>query len=176
MKEQPTNHTKVKKERQKRMTVGDLMTTDVKVCASNDGLDVAARLMWANDCGSVPVVGENGRVVGMLTDRDICMAALTQGGALTQLCVSNAMAKVVHSCLPEEPLATAEDLMALHRVRRIPVVNTDGRLVGILSLSDLAREAARQRSRKKKAEVTVDGVSRTLAAVCERHDLVAAAV
>ena len=95
MKEQPTRDTKVKKERRKSMTVGDLMTTDVKACGSHDGLDVPARLMWANDCGCVPVVDESGHVVGMLTDRDICMAALTQGGPLTQLRVSNSMAKVL---------------------------------------------------------------------------------
>lgn len=175
MKEQPKNDMRVKKEREKRMTVGDLMTTDVKTCGSNDGLDVPARLMWANDCGSVPVVDENGHVLGMLTDRDICMAALTQGGPLTELRVSNAMASVVYSCVPEDLLATAEDLMGLHRIRRLPVITTDGRLVGILSLSDLAREASRQRSRKKKADVTVDGVSKTLAAVCERHDLISIA-
>ena len=141
MKEQAKNGTRVKKEREKRMTVGDLMTRDVKTCGCQDGLDVAARLMWANDCGSVPVVDENGRIVGMLTDRDICMAALTQGGPLTHLCVANAMANVVYSCLPEDSLATAEDLMRDHQIRRLPVMTADGTFWVSLNASGESRAA-----------------------------------
>ena len=152
------------------MKVRHLMTPDVNTCRPHDGLDIAARLMWANDCGCVPVLDANGRVIGMLTDRDICMAALTQGGPLAQLRVASAMANHVYSCEPEDSLAAAEELMRVHQIRRLPVIAADGRLAGILSLSDLAREAARQRSRKKKADVTVDGLSRTLAAVSEPHE------
>ena len=64
------------------MKVGDLMTKDVKACSQHDSLNRAAQLMWENDCGSVPVVDSDSKVVGMLTDRDICMAAYTKGIAL----------------------------------------------------------------------------------------------
>ncbi len=81
------------------MNVSDLMTTAVKSCVIGDSLQRAAQLMWENDCGVVPVLDGEGRVVGMITDRDICMAAYTHGQALWQLPVSGAMAKQVHGVM-----------------------------------------------------------------------------
>jgi CBS domain-containing protein len=171
MKHHATSNANPTTQKDSHMKVRDLMTTDVNTCQPHDGLDIAARLMWANDCGSLPVLDEDGHLVGMITDRDICMAALTQGGPLTQLRVESAMAGHVYSCEPEDSLPAAEALMRLHQIRRLPVIAADGRLAGILSLSDLAREATRHRSRKKKADVTADGLTQTLAAVSQPHDL-----
>jgi len=153
------------------MNVGELMTRDVRTCAPHDALDTAANLMWTCDCGCVPVVNETGRVIGMLTDRDICMAALTQAGPLSALRVESAMAKYVHWCKPEDTLLTALDLMRSHQVRRLPVVDDDGGLVGIISLNDLIREATRKRPHKGKADVTTTGISQALAALCEPRSL-----
>ena len=149
------------------MNVRDLMTQDVKTCRSHDSLDVAASLMWSSDCGCVAVVDEAGRVVGMLTDRDICMAALTQAAPLSQLRAESAMAREVHWCEPEDTLLTALDKMRINQVRRLPVVANDGSLVGIISLNDLIRETTRKRPNKMKTGLTAAGISQTLAAVCE---------
>ena len=123
------------------MKVEDVMTRNVESCGVNQSLSAAARIMWEKDCGCVPVVDPDGRCVGMLTDRDICMAAYTQGQPLWAISVSSAMSHVVHGCLPGDSLSRAELLMRAHQVRRLPVMGFDGQLIGILSLADLAREA-----------------------------------
>lgn len=148
------------------MTVGDLMTRDVKTCRPEDALDVPAKVMWDHDCGCVPVVDDTERVVGMLTDRDICMATYTQNAPPGGLRVSSAMSKQVHACRPEDPLLVVEKIMRTHRVRRLPVVAADGRLVGILSINDLAREAAREHAPQTR-EVSPEGLTETLAVICE---------
>ena len=87
------------------MNVGQLMTRTVHACNPDDPLHVAAQIMWEQDCGCVPVVvDEEGgsRVVGMLTDRDVCMAAYTQGKALAVIKVSSAMSREVCSCRPTD--------------------------------------------------------------------------
>jgi CBS domain-containing protein len=123
------------------MKVEDLMTTDVGACRPFDSVDRSARIMWERDCGAVPVVDQEGRVVAMLTDRDICMAALTQGRPLEEIHVSSAMSRRLWSCRPQDDVKEAEKVMRTHQVRRLPVIDADGKLVGVLSISDLARVA-----------------------------------
>jgi CBS domain-containing protein len=148
------------------MNVAQLMTSDVKSCPPEDTLTRAAQIMWDNDCGCVPVVDDESRVVGIITDRDLAMAAYTQGRPLSQISVKDAMAHVVHCCRPDDPISVAERIMRVNQIRRLPVTDEQDHLVGILSLNDLAREAARERSLKEK-EVDLGGVSLTLAAICE---------
>ena len=148
------------------MIVEQIMKRPVKACSSHDLLHTAAKIMWDFDCGCVPVV-DGGKVVGMLTDRDICMAAYLQGGPLTAMAVSTAMSRELFVCRPTDPVATAEAVMQEHHVRRLPVVDDEGRLVGMLSLSDLAVESARERRGKSKRDVSADEVVRTLGSVCE---------
>lgn len=147
------------------MNTQDVMTRSAKCCGPEDSLDVAARLMWENDCGSTPVMDENGSVVAMLTDRDICMAAYTQGRALGDIRVKSAMSVSVHCVGPDDTIARASRLMQENQVRRLPVVDSEGHLVGIVSLTDIAREAVRERTQKQRP-VDFDNVVLTLAAVC----------
>jgi CBS domain-containing protein len=149
------------------MDVSDVMTREVRTCTAEDGLQIAAQLMWALGCGCVPVVDEEDRVVGMLTDRDVCIAALAQHRPLDALRAASAMTTEVYWCKPDDTLAAAAELMRAHRVRRLPVVASNGRLVGILSLSDLAREAVRDYRDDTRVDVTPQGIGQTLAAVCE---------
>lgn len=121
------------------MNVGELMTRDVRTCAPSDSMNDAARIMWERDCGCVPVVEADGTVVGMITDRDICMAAYTQGRRLMYMNVGSAASKNVVTVGPNDSIRRAEELMRDAQVHRLPVVDTAGRLVGLLSLSDLAR-------------------------------------
>lgn len=147
------------------MNVGQLMTHTVRACSSEDTLNTAAEIMWNSDCGCVPVVDGERRVVGMITDRDVCMAAYTQGGPLRSLRVDSAMAKEIYSCKPDDTLAAAEELMRSKRIRRLPVTDAGGHLVGIVSLNDIACEAEHEHAQAK-PEVTTDEVGVTLAAVC----------
>jgi CBS domain-containing protein len=148
------------------MNVSDLMTSDVKSCAVNDDLRRAAQIMWENDCGAVPVVDGDGRVVGVITDRDICMAAYTQGQPLSQIPVSNAMATHVHGIHENDSLDAVEALMRRVRVRRVPVLDGDGHLKGILSMNDLTRHAHHSAGRKADG-LSAGSIVQTMAAICE---------
>jgi CBS domain-containing protein len=148
------------------MKVQDLMTRDVGTCRPFAGADEGARVMWERDCGAVPIVDQEGRVVAMLTDRDVCMAALTQGRALSEIRIASAMSRSLWCCRPEDELSQAEEVMKSRKVRRLPVVDGDGKLLGILSLSDLARAATGpKKSRAKTKTVGLSEVGETLAAI-----------
>lgn len=150
------------------MRVEELMTKEVKACNPGDTLERAAQLMWDGDCGCLPVYAGNGvnRVVGVITDRDICMSALFQGKALRELPVSGAMAHQLLACKAGDALADVEKTMREARIRRLPVVDEQGALIGIIGLADLAREAARERSAARQ-DITESEVGDTLAAICE---------
>lgn len=149
------------------MKVRELMTTDVRACSQYDTLNKAAQIMWENDCGAVPVVDEDLRVIGMVTDRDICMAAYTQGVLLTDSRAERAMARGAYTCAPGDEVAAAEKLMRERQVRRLPVTDGDGRLVGIISLNDIARRADRERASKSKRRQVKDAeIVETLGAIC----------
>jgi CBS domain-containing protein len=120
--------------------VRSLMTNRVQACGEADSLARAAQLMWENDCGIVPVV-ENSLVVGVVTDRDVCIATYTQGRAPAEIRVGNVMSKRVYACAVDDSIGNALSLMAEQRVRRLPVTGKDGRLVGMLALADIARWA-----------------------------------
>lgn len=123
------------------MKVEDLMTRDVLFCAPTDPLNVAAKIMWEQDCGCVPVVDKEMVPVGIVTDRDICMGAYTQGLPLNTIPVETVMAKPVLTCEPDDELVIAEEIMRDNRIRRVVVCDLAGKLVGIVSISDLARES-----------------------------------
>jgi CBS domain-containing protein len=125
------------------MKVEQLMTKEVRACSPSHPLNCAAQILWESDCGIVPVVSEDdhGRVVGTLTDRDICMAAYTQGKPLYEISVGSAMAQKVYSCTPATTLDEVMGTMQAAQVRRLPVVDEAGQLLGMVSLADLAREA-----------------------------------
>jgi CBS domain-containing protein len=133
------------------MRVEQLMSKDVTPCDAEDRLNDVAATLWERDCGGVPVVARSadGRVVAMITDRDICMAAYTTGRPLADLRVYEAMSRSLHSCKPGDTARDAEAIMRRNQVRRLPVVDDAGNLAGILSLADLARAAQSQRGKKQ---------------------------
>jgi CBS domain-containing protein len=119
-----------------------IMADAVCTCSPDDTLNGAAQRMWDRDCGAVPVINSDGTLAGIITDRDICMAAYTKGLPLDAIHVKDAMARHVHTCNPEDTLARAATLMAEAQVRRLPVIDAEGRLVGIVALADIARGAS----------------------------------
>ena len=146
------------------MKVQQLMNQPAVTCSAADTLDRAAGLMWEHDCGALPVVGADRRIVGVITDRDVCMAAYTQGLPLASIEVGPVMAKQVHCAQPEDDIEKAEKTMRVNQVRRVPVVADNGRVVGMLSLNDLVLEAYRQHGRQLR-ELAEDKVVSTEAAV-----------
>ena len=145
------------------MRVDKVMTADAVSCRSSDTLAHAAQLMWDHDCGCVPIVDEELRVVGMVTDRDVCMASLHSGQSLHDVQVHEAMAHDPVTCRPDDDVSDAQEAMRRARVRRLPVTDTAGRLVGVLSLHDLAVAAAHER--RWFSGVTMREVAKTFAEV-----------
>jgi CBS domain-containing protein len=128
------------------MNVEAVMNPNVHACRPSDSLNIPARLMWEHDIGCVPVIDDAGMPVGMITDRDIAMAAYTTGRRLEEQLVQAAMSKMVFTVRANEPIEKADALMRERQVRRVPVINASSRLVGILSLNDLARSAGRDQT------------------------------
>lgn len=148
-----------------------LMTTHVRTCQADDALSHAAHLMWNEDCGIVPVLSGR-QVVGVITDRDICMATYIQGKAPAELRVEDSMSKQLFSCSADDSVATALAMMRDGRVRRLPVLTVDGKLLGLLSLADVVRWA------QPLSNPSVDAaITETLAAISARspHKLASAA-
>jgi len=144
------------------MKVAELMVEEVTACSPDDALNRAAQIMWENDCGCVPVVDRAARLIAMLTDRDICMAAYTRGGTLKDIKVSAAMSSELFACKPDDDLLEAQKMMRERQVRRLPVSDDKGRLVGVLSLNDVARAIARK-------AVTKAAAADTLVKICAPH-------
>lgn len=147
------------------MRVEDAMTRTVETCSPDDGLNVAASIMWNRDIGCLPVVeGSEGRIVGMITDRDICMAAYTTGAPIQTIPVRNVMAHKIAAVTPHDHLHAAEHLMRSAQVHRVPVVAPDGKVVGMLTLNDIVRFHARP-AVARTPEVSAEEVAMTLAAI-----------
>jgi CBS domain-containing protein len=120
--------------------------------------------MWERDCGVVPVVDDAGKVLAMITDRDVCMAAFWEEKILAHIPVTIASSRIVYSVRPEDDIEVAEEIMKKRRVRRLPVTDQTGRLVGILSLSDIIRRSARHREELSEGEVV-----QTLSSIVQPH-------
>ena len=119
------------------MLVKDVMTTSPTICNPTDRLDQVAELMVTHDCGAIPVCTAAG-LVGIITDRDIACRAVATGKTPGTLPVSAVMTKPVYTVRQDENVQAAVDLMEAKQVRRLPVLNDEGNVVGIVAPSDLA--------------------------------------
>jgi CBS domain-containing protein len=120
------------------MRVKECTTSPAACCGIDETLSEAAHIMWDDDCGFVPVVDfKSGKLAGVVTDRDACMAAYTRGAPLNQIPVTSAMASNVVTVRPTDDVLRALERMAQHQVRRLPVVDDSGTLVGVISMNDV---------------------------------------
>ena len=144
------------------MLVEEIMTRDALACTEQQTLSEAAQQMWEGDIGAVAVVNEEGVPTGMITDRDICMAGYTQGTPLSEIPLASAMSKNLITVSAYTEVNVAQKLMGDNQVRRLPVVDEVGKLVGIVTLTDVAQRAGRGRSDVPAREVaeTLKEVSR----------------
>jgi len=150
------------------MKVKKLMQERVAACSLDAPITDAARLMWENDCGFVPVVDEGQRLAGIVTDRDIAMAGLMTGLPLGLVRVREIMTNEIAACDPDDDINEAHAVMREHQVRRLPVVDAEDHVIGVLSLNDLVNEAfgGRSKAQQKRQRDT----ARTLAEI-SRHRL-----
>lgn len=145
------------------MKVQEVMTSNPQACGPDANLATAAMLMWESDCGILPVVVEEGRVVGLITDRDICMAAATKHKDAASITVGDVITGLVFSCAPETDVREALSTMKRERVRRLPVLGPDGTLQGMLSMNDVVLEAAPV---KRNSSITYADVVETFKSIC----------
>jgi CBS domain-containing protein len=119
------------------MKVHDIMTREVVSCQTDTDIGMAARMMLQGHFGTLPVIDRHGRVAGIITDRDIALAAATRQRNASHIAVNEAMSAHVRACAPHDDVGAALKQMERARVRRLPVVDTNGHLVGILSIDDV---------------------------------------
>ena len=123
------------------MRVKDVMTDDVKCCNQETNLAAAAKIMWEADCGALPVTDGHNKVIGVITDRDICIAGATRSRTEGEISVQEVISKTLYSCSPNDDVRAALETMRSRRIRRLPVVGQDGQLAGIISIHDIAVQA-----------------------------------
>jgi CBS domain-containing protein len=119
------------------MKVQDVMTTAPETCTATTNLAAAAAHLWRADCGVLPVVDRGGKLAGIITDRDICIALGTRDRLASDVVVGEVMNRDVETCRTEDDVIVALRRMKQRRVRRLPVINDSGAVVGILALNDI---------------------------------------
>jgi CBS domain-containing protein len=119
------------------MKVKDIMTQSVVCCSPDTNIGAAVELMWVHNCGMLPVVRADGKLCGIITDRDICIAVGTRNKVAGQLTVFEIATTEVFTCKAEDEVQQALRIMAIRQVRRLPVVDKDGVPHGILSIDDV---------------------------------------
>jgi predicted transcriptional regulator len=144
--------------------VRTIMKESPATCSPDDTLRRAAEILWNTDCGMVPVVEGDGRLVGVVTDRDICMASFFRDQPIAALDVGSTMSRDLHTARPDDSIETIVHLMADKQTRRVPLVE-DGRLVGIVALADVARHV-----KTLESSSACRMLAHTLAAISERRE------
>jgi len=153
------------------MKVQDIMTSDVQCCGPDTNLAAAAKMMWDSDCGALPVLNVQGQVRGMITDRDICMAAATKNKPASDITVWETVSGKVSTCNMSDDVRTALDIMKREKVRRLPVVNEDGVLQGIVAMNDFVLLAGEAKGGKAPG-LSYEDVVRTMKAISAHRALV----
>ena len=144
------------------MKVKDIMTAVPRTCSPGTSLAAAAELMLDGDCGALPVV-DGGKLVGVVTDRDMYIALATRNKLASQLTAGEVARKKVVTCGPEDDVHAALATMKEHRVRRLPVEGFGGTVMGIVSMNDILLAAGPDQA------VSTDKVVDTLQAICAHH-------
>lgn len=144
------------------MKVKEIMTPDPQTCTTATSTAAAAHLMWQSDCGIIPVV-DDGHLVGVVTDRDMYIALATRNERASRLPVGAVATRPAVTCVPEDDVQTALEIMKQARVRRLPVVGFGNVVLGLLSLDDLVMAAETGRGLRSEDVVNV------LKAICRHH-------
>lgn len=150
------------------MRVKDICSREVACCSPETNLATAGCMMWEKDCGMLPVVDSEGKAVGVITDRDICMAVATKHRTADQILVREVINGRMYSCRPGDDVRSALELMSAESVRRLPVVDNAGNVEGVLSLSDVALAVRPSEGVRRPGDLTCEDFSSTYQDIC-RH-------
>jgi CBS domain-containing protein len=149
------------------MRVRDVMTKSVASCRPDANLAEVTALMWEYNCGLLPVVNNQGNVTSVITDRDICVALGTRDQRASEIRVSDVAYRAAVLCDADDDVRSVLKTMAQERVRRLPVMDHKGALVGILSLDDVTLRA-RHHDDTDRPPVSFEDVMNTLRAIYKR--------
>jgi CBS domain-containing protein len=149
------------------MKVRDVMRSAPKYCAPGTNLAAVAEMLWRGGCGALPVVGPNDQVVGIITDRDVCLALGTRNRRPSEVTADQAMSHPPVTCKSSDEIHQALAIMHDHRLRRLPVLGDGGKLEGILSLSDLILQARHEDG--SRPELAYEDVMRVLRSIYWVH-------
>ena len=144
------------------MKVKEIMTPNATAIWLTESLADAAQMMWENDCGALPIIKDGRKVIGMITDRDICMATAMRNTNPSGVSVEEVMTGLVYSLNPEDEIDDALKAMQEHKIRRLPVINAEGELEGILSMNDIVLNATETGD-----SIAYDDVVKTYQAICQ---------
>jgi CBS-domain-containing membrane protein len=142
------------------MQAADLTQREILTCSERDCLDHVAGMMWKYDIGCLPVVNDHGQLIGMITDRDVAMAAYHQGAPLRSITVSSVMTREVVTCREHDAVLDVELAMRQRQVRRVPVVDDQGKLIGMITINDIARAAHEGKLPLVEVASTLSAISR----------------
>jgi CBS domain-containing protein len=148
------------------MKVKEIMSSEVKACLPETSLRAAAELMRETNFGTLPVTNFENKVLGMITDRDICLAVGESPQLALQIKVSDVVSGKVFNCAPDDDVKDALKTMRKKRVRRLPVMTKSGTLKGILSINDVLLHAGKGNG-KKHGKITYKEVMRTYKEICK---------
>ena len=150
------------------MKTRDVMMGTPYYCQLDSNLGSATELMWTGNCGFLPVMGTNGKIVGAVTDRDICIALGTRNRVAGDITVREVMSDRLFACSPDDDVHIALQMMKEGGVRRLPVIVENGTLVGVISMDDLLLRAE-AKGIGKQPELSTEEVVRTYRAIDQRR-------
>jgi CBS-domain-containing membrane protein len=143
-----------------------MMTQEVKFCGPDTNLAAATEILWQNNCGSLPVVDSDGKLLGVITDRDMCIALGTRDCRASELAVRDAATRPAFTCGANDDIHTALKTLRQHQIRRMPVIGPNGKLVGILCLDEIVLHVQKTEG---KTGISYEDVVNTLKAICEHR-------
>ena len=147
------------------MSVKNVMVRTPAFCASETNLGTAAEVLWNRNCGILPIVNVHQKVVGVVTDRDLAIAMGTRNRLPGEITLAEVASGKLYSCKPDDGIPAALKTMAENKVRRLVVVNAEGKLEGILSMDDIVLRAETTTGVGKTPEVSSGDVIKTLKAI-----------
>lgn len=150
------------------MKVKEVMMGTPYYCQAETNLGSATELMWNANCGFLPVEAPDGKTIGVITDRDICIALGTRGRLAGDIVVGKVMSGKLYSCAPDDDIHLALQTMKEGKVRRLPVIGSKGSLVGVISMDDILLRTEPM-SMGKEPELSSDEVVRAYRAITRRE-------
>jgi CBS domain-containing protein len=149
------------------MKVREIMSSSPITCHPETDLAAAAMMMWDGDCGILPIVTQDQKLRGVITDRDICIALGSRHRRAEEMTVQEVSNGVLFSCRPEDDVHQAMETMGQHQIRRLPVMGPEGNLIGMLSINDLALAVGKWEKGRKAGDLKAEEVLKTFQDICQ---------